>query len=371
MKLSYWEKKSWFTGIDFCIIGSGIVGLSCALQLKKMHPKSKILVLEKGILPQGASTKNAGFACFGSMSEILSDLKHHTEEEVFDLVKQRYKGLKLLRETLGDKNIDYQQNGGYEVCLNQDETLFETCKAQLENINQLLEPIFKVEVFETKLDDFNFQNTLSQQIVNKFEGQIDTGKMMQSLLQKAQSNGVMVLNAVEVLDFLTDFDYVRIRLVDFEFSTKQLFIATNAFSRQLLDVELQPARNQVIITKPIKNLHIKGTFHLQEGYFYFRNINNRILLGGGRHLDHKNEMTTALDTTDNIQNALEKILNEVILPESKIDIDQRWSGILGIGKQKKPIIKSVNNRVYCAVRLGGMGVAIGSEVGRELALFSK
>ena len=89
MKLSYWEKKSWFTNIDFCIVGSGIVGLSCALELKKMYPQSKVLVLERGILPQGASTKNAGFACFGSMSEILSDLKHHTEKEVFDLVKQR------------------------------------------------------------------------------------------------------------------------------------------------------------------------------------------------------------------------------------------------------------------------------------------
>ncbi len=115
MNLSYWEKNTWLSNVDFCIIGSGIVGLTCALQLKQKHPNAKVLVLEKGILPQGASTKNAGFACFGSVSELLSDLEKHTEEEVVSLVKQRIDGLNLLRTNLGDKAIDYQQNGGFEL----------------------------------------------------------------------------------------------------------------------------------------------------------------------------------------------------------------------------------------------------------------
>ncbi|MBQ0739724.1 FAD-dependent oxidoreductase, partial [Aquimarina celericrescens] len=56
-----------------------------------------------------------------------------------------------------------------------------------------------------------------------------------------------------------------------------------------------------------------------------------------------------------------------ILPDYNFEIDQRWSGILGVGQQKSPIIKPISNRVFCAVRLGGMGVAIGSSVGKELA----
>ena len=71
---SYWEYKNWITDIDFAIVGSGIVGLNCALALREKYPSASILVLEKGILPQGASTKNAGFACFGSLSELLDDL---------------------------------------------------------------------------------------------------------------------------------------------------------------------------------------------------------------------------------------------------------------------------------------------------------
>ena len=129
MNLSYWEIKSWLTNIDFTIVGSGIVGLNCALNLKERFPKANILVLEKGTLPQGASTKNAGFACFGSLSEILDDLKSHTEADVLELVKKRMIGLQLLRKTLGDKTMNYQQLGGYELFTKED-GLLEQCLSE-------------------------------------------------------------------------------------------------------------------------------------------------------------------------------------------------------------------------------------------------
>jgi glycine/D-amino acid oxidase-like deaminating enzyme len=90
-------------------------------------------------------------------------------------------------------------------------------------------------------------------------------------------------------------------------------------------------------------------------------------LGGGRNLDFEGEKTTLEQTTLKIQNALEELLQQVILPNQKIEIAQRWSGIMGVGAQKKPIIKQLEPHVYCGVRLGGMGVAIGAEVGQNLA----
>ena len=111
MNLSYWEIKSWLSNVDYTIVGSGIVGLNCALKLKEKYPKSRILVLEKGSLPQGASTKNAGFACFGSISEIIDDLKNHSESEIISLIKKRKQGLKYLRNLIGDKKLNYSQIG--------------------------------------------------------------------------------------------------------------------------------------------------------------------------------------------------------------------------------------------------------------------
>ncbi|OEK09670.1 FAD-dependent oxidoreductase [Flavivirga aquatica] len=367
MSLSYWEIKSWLSNIDYTIIGSGIVGLNCALQLKKQAPKANILVLEKGVLPQGASTKNAGFTCFGSLSEIIDDLKYHSEEEVLTLVQQRVKGLDLLRKTLGDKAINYKCLGGYELFGEKDDMFFNSCISQKQYINNMLKPLFNETVFSLRPNHFNFKTIKNQLVFNSFEGQIDTGKMMENLLLKVQSKGIKILNNVTVNEFFEDGNSVKIKTNDFEFSTSKLLIATNGFTSQLLNEKVKPARAQVIITKPIKNLHIKGTFHLDKGYYYFRNIDDRILLGGGRNLDFKTEETIILGETEMIQNKLEILLKTVILPDIPFQIEHKWSGIMGVGIQKKPIVKPISNHVFCGVRLGGMGIALGSLVGKSLA----
>lgn len=365
LNFSYWELKEWFTNVDFTVVGSGIVGLNCALQLKKNYPKAKILILEKGILPQGASTKNAGFACFGSLSELIDDLHTHTEEEVFNLVKKRWEGLQLLRTTLGDKNIDFQQNKGYELFLTVE--LYESCLHKKEAINKLLQPLFSSDVFTVDDNKFHFKKIHRNYITNQFEGQIDTGKMAAKLLEKVLSSGIKIINTIQVEKYIENNEQVAVETNQITFNTKKLFIATNGFANQLLNENVQPARAQVLITKPIENLHIKGTFHLDKGYYYFRNIDNRILFGGGRNLDFKGEETTDFGQTVLIQNKLEEILKTTILPNTKVEIEHRWSGIMGVGNQKKAIVKQLSNNVFCGVRLGGMGVAIGSLVGKELA----
>lgn len=367
MNLSYWELKNWFSNIDFTIVGSGIVGLHCALALRNKFPDSKILILEKGILPQGASTKNAGFACFGSISEILDDLKSHSEEEVIQLIQKRWNGLQLLRKNLGDSVIDFKPYGGYELFLKDDESIYNECLQKLPFINEILKPIFRNDLFVKEVDRFDFKNLQEYLIFNPYEAQIDTGKMMHALLQKANSNNIMILNQVEVAAFHEKRDNVEVAIGDFIFSTKKLLFATNGFASQLTNNQVKPARAQVLITEPISNLDIKGTFHLDRGYYYFRNIDNRILLGGGRNLDFEGETTTELGQTELIQNRLEELLKEVILPNSDFKIAHRWSGIMGLGSSKRPIVEQLSENVYCGVRLGGMGVAIGSLIGQELA----
>jgi glycine/D-amino acid oxidase-like deaminating enzyme len=366
MNLSYWEIKNWFTNIDYTIVGSGIVGLHAALRLRERFPASKILVLEKGVLPQGASTKNAGFACFGSISEILDDLKTNSEQAVFDLLQKRWQGLQLLRKNLGDAAIDYQAFGGYELFLKSDAIIYENCIKKLPLINELLQPLFHKNAFIKQENTFGFHNIYQNIIFNPFEAQIDTGNMMQALLKKAVANNILILNQQTVTDFHEIKAGVKVALNDFSFDTKKLLFATNGFASKLTNHAVKPARAQVLITEPIDNLQIKGTFHLDCGYYYFRNIDNRILLGGGRNLDFETETTTEFGQTTIIQKKLVQLLHEVILPNQKVEIDHRWSGIMGMGETKNPIVKQLSENVYCGVRLGGMGVAIGSLVGTEL-----
>lgn len=367
MQLSYWELKNWFTNVDYTVVGSGIVGLHAALRLRERFPDSKILVLEKGMLPHGASTKNAGFACFGSISEIIDDLKSHSEEEVFNLVQKRWKGLQLLRKRLGDERIDFKPFGGYELFLEEDESCYDECVNKLPFINDILKPLFRTDVFAKEIDRFGFNGIREHLVFNPFEAQIDTGNMMQALLKEAIYENILILNQQTVTSFLDKGNEVEVVLDNFSFMTKKILFATNGFANELINGEVKPARAQVLITEPIKKLDIKGTFHLDRGYYYFRNIGDRILLGGGRNLDFDAETTTEFAQTKIVQNKLEQLLKEVILPNQDFKIEHRWSGIMGIGNSKNPIVSQLSQNVYCGVRLGGMGVAIGSLIGTELA----
>jgi glycine/D-amino acid oxidase-like deaminating enzyme len=367
MQLSYWELKNWFTKVDYTVVGSGIVGLHAALRLREKYPESKILVLEKGMLPHGASTKNAGFACFGSISEIIDDLKSHSEEEVFQLVKKRWEGLRLLRKRLGDEAIDFKPYGGYELFLKEDESCYTECMSKLPFINEVLKPLFRSDVFVKETDGFGFSGIREHLVFNPFEAQIDTGNMMQELMKQAVSSNILILNQQTVTSFVDKGADVEVVLNDFSFRSKKVLFATNGFANGLTGSAVKPARAQVLITEPIENLDVKGTFHLDRGYYYFRNIGDRILLGGGRNLDFDAENTTEFAQTEIVQNKLEQLLKEVILPNQKYEIAHRWSGIMGIGDSKNPIVSQLSENVYCGVRLGGMGVAIGSLIGTELA----
>ncbi len=365
--LSFWERDSWFNHSDFCIIGAGIVGLSAAIRLRQLHPKASILVLERGILPDGASTKNAGFACFGSLTEIAADLKSHSVDEILALMRRRVSGLNLLRTLVSDEEMDYQNLGGYEVFKGEDEHAFTEAMAILPEMNKLLlsdfglEPVYSLQ--SKQIGHFGFKG-FHQMLFNRAEAQIDTGKMMKTLLQRARQQGIEVLMGVEVLDIQEQASKVSIRTPFAELEASQVLLTTNAFAAQLApELEVKPGRAQVLITQPIENLPFKGTFHYQEGYFYFRNVGNRVLLGGGRNLDFEGETTYSHELTPVIQHALEHLLNEHILPGKSAKIEHRWAGTLGLGGQKSPITKMLGARVACSVRMGGMGVALGSRAG--------
>ena len=370
-QLSYWERETYLKNIDLLVIGAGIVGYNCALEFKKNNPNASILLVERGFLPTGASSKNAGFACFGSATELMDDLTHIPENEAWNTVEMRWKGLQNLKSIIGTDNLDLQINGSWDLITQNEEKQAKLTIDKLEYLNSKTfditgeKNIYSIDKNVGTTFGFKGVNT---SFFNRLEGQIDTGKMIDSFHQLAIKNGIKCLFGIEVKKIESTEANVYIETSIGELKVAKVAICTNGFAKQFLPNEdVQPARAQVIITKPIENLNLKGTFHYQQGYYYFRNIHNRILLGGGRNLNFDGETTTEFEQTEQIQSALKNLLFNVIMPNSSIEIDYTWSGIMGVGKTKKPIIQKIAPNIAIGVRMGGMGVAIGSLVGKDVA----
>ncbi len=377
---SYWERSSFWQSADFVVIGAGIVGLTTALELRARLPSARIVVLERGTLPTGASTRNAGFACFGSATELLDDLANPhfaTPQAVWDLVEMRYAGLQRLRERIGDEAMDFSLCGNFELFGKQteDRESYAHCLDKLDGLNAEMQRITHIPDTFAPLPSSSAsgqglrKENIHAILLNRSEGQIHTGKMMRRLLRLVGAADIDIFYGVQVERIEEEPSGCILHFAQQPpMLARQVAVATNGFARQLLPqiADLRPARNQVLVTKPLANLPLAGCFHYHKGYVYFRNLpENRILLGGGRHLDIEGESTSEMGTTTQIQSFLEQFLSDFVA--APCEIDYAWSGILGIGSIKRPIIERVSPRICVGVRMGGMGVAIGSLVGEQLA----
>ncbi len=369
-ELSYWEKETFLKGIDAVVVGSGLVGLTAALRIKMQQPQWKVVVVERGGMPVGASTRNAGFACFGSMTELLDDHQIMSSDEVWYTVSRRWNGLQRLRQLTGDAPIDFYQHGGYEMFPENDMAIFDHCLEHIEEFNRIAGDITGhrevYKVADDQLPRFGFKS-VKHLLINQAEGQIHTGKLMQILLGMAAEKGIQILNGVHIEKIHdTGTGAILDTASGWPIHTRQVLVCSNGFARQLFpDIQVEPARNQVLITHPVPGLKVEGCFHYDRGYFYFRNIDGRILLGGGRNLDFETERTDQFEPNEKIRTALLDLLHRVIAPGQSVEVDTWWTGIMGLGPVKKPIIKRQSPHVTVAVRMSGMGVAIGSLVGQE------
>jgi glycine/D-amino acid oxidase-like deaminating enzyme len=372
MAISAWEQSTYFAPKDVVIIGCGFVGLWTALELINKYPKMQITILERGVIPSGASTRNAGFSCFGSVSELMYDIALMGEANMLETVKMRYDGLQKIQRTFDKKVIDYDQFGGYELFEKNGPYDIQQLDKDIAYLNKILAPVLKtpkkngkyVPIYSNeskKIKQLGFQ-AIEALAFSPLEGQLNSAKLVLALQQAVQSKGVHILFNTEVKKFKSHKKGVTIHTnLEAPLETKQLLICTNGFAKQLMPgLDVVPARGQVFITEPIPNLKFKGTYHFDEGFYYFRNVGNRLLLGGARNKDFKNEKTYSLDTSPIIQKTLEEFMMKRILPKGskKPKIELRWSGTMGMGKIKKPIIEEVQPNIFCAVRMSGMGVAI-------------
>ena len=374
MSASFWEQDA-MQDADCIVVGAGLIGLLTALEWRDAHPADTIMVLERGLLPNGASSRNAGFACFGSLTELLSDISMVGEEATAALVAQRWRGLARLRERVGDAAMEFENLGGYELLIKSQLPAL----AQMASVNRLLQPLFGADVFEldtTGLRSRSFGAQIHALVKNRFESQIHSGKLMRALAKLAINAGIEIHTGATVEAIDDAGDQVELRVLasappdraTLRFRAQRVAVCTNGMTASLLPaIGITPARGQIIVTEPIADLAWCGCHHVDEGFYYFRNIGNRVLLGGARNQDFEGERSTDLATTDLIQASLQTMLEQIILPGRRVRIEHRWAGLMGFTADKQPIVQKISPRVALGFGCNGMGVALGAEIAARTA----
>ena len=113
----------------------------------------------------------------------------------------------------------------------------------------------------------------------------------------------------------------------------------------------------MLVTSPIPDLKLDGTFHFDKGFYYARNIGERVLIGGARNIAFEEEETVSLEISSKIQNDLEMFLQNHILKGKKYTIVDRWARTMVFNKEKEPMVYDIGKHVHVIHCCNGMGVA--------------
>ncbi len=365
---SFWELSQ--TKFDIVIIGAGFLGSWTAYELSKTTNLS-IAVIERSSLSEGASTKNAGFACFGSATELLSEVQILGLKTAFEITNKRIAGINKLRTLLGDSLIQFDSCGGYEVFL---ENCTIPTEDTLNSLNMQFQRYCGVSPFtllhKNEIQNLGFSENVLSAISNPYEGSIHPVEALKTLQNLNKKRGVKYFFDSEFISFDSENSALILKrnFIEMILQTNKIVYCTNAFTR---NEEIAPGRGQVFVTNVINNLNLRGTFHYNEGFVYFRNIQtlegNRILLGGGRDIDFATEETTSFLKNENIISYLENFLLEILPPQKNFTIEKTWTGIMGFSKNKLPIVKQLSKNEFLGFSCNGMGIALTPIISEEIA----
>lgn len=357
---SFWE-LDYYANADIVIVGGGIVGINAAICIKECKPKSSVLVIDERWHGGGASVKNAGFICFGSPTEMLDDIEKFGEQYATEIFTKRYEGAIKLLERIEAQKMNYVNVGGLEVYNNKQHAI-----NKHDYLNTLINTGTGLKnYFKTGKQQISARFLADASIMEK-EASINPKLMMEALYAIAIELGVKflqtkVLNVNHLNNEVVTTHYGTIKYL-------QLGVSLNGFVTDVFpSYKVTPARNLVLITEKLQDINWNSVVHYNKGYVYFRRIGNRILIGGARDIDIETEYSNNILVNEKIENYLLSFLENYIVEGKKIRIEHKYVGILGFNDDCFPEAKKVYSNIWVATGLGGMGVALGTNMGEALA----
>jgi glycine/D-amino acid oxidase-like deaminating enzyme len=365
VSISYWLDESQILKstsskkYDYVVIGAGIAGLSTAYWLEKKSPNSKIAVIDKFSLAYGASGRNAGFVTCGSA------LHFNQLNEKFGLTKAQeiWKFSEINRELLLEeiiqdqtKSVDYKSTGSCTVI--PDGSYSERFELILKSMQQSNIAVDMIDAW-TLQKEYAVKSSAGA-IEYKYDGVIHPVKLLKQIQIKLKNTDFIF--GQEVFKIQSGDNEVLVATQKQVYQAAKTFVCLNGFVSQLLpefNEIIKPQRGQIIMTKAIPQM-IKGPCYLTQHLCYFRQLpTGEILIGGFRNHDAENENTAHDQTTEKIQSALENFVKTYFANTANIEINYRWSGIMGFSPDEQMVVGELPQRKNIHIMAGCSGHGMG------------
>ena len=353
---------------DVIIVGAGIAGLSAAYWLEQKDPKLKIVIIDQGSFGGGASGRNAGFMTCGSAEHFYKLSLQFGFAKATEIWKFSEANRELLKAHIfGDdfSSVDFFSAGSCTVAAtDSDWQRYHELALTMQSAG------IDVSLIDEKVlaENYGVRNFLGA-IQYAHDGVIHPIKLLNKIKSKLQQTK-FILNS-KVLSWTEDTTTCTVSLLDRTVSAGKLLFCLNGLAGNLvpeLKQLVKPQRGQIIVTEPLKKF-VQGPCYLTKHLCYFRQLpNGELLVGGFRNHDLEAENSDVDQISDKIQNALTEFTESYFKNISSVQINYRWSGIMGFTPDNQMVIGCLpsKEKSYAMAGCSGHGMGLSFHAAKVL-----
>jgi len=352
--------------VDVCIVGAGIAGLSCALELANQG--KKVAILEREAVAWGASGRNGGLVMAGwaqGLGELEKRIGLKKSQSLFELSAR---GVDIIRQNITDYSLqhcDVKEGQLQAARYPQSAKLLAKQRHMADNYQ------FELDFLETEqVRDICRTQRYFEGLYSSKSFHFHPLNYCLGLAQVLESKGVLIYEQTAVSGVQSNRSEQRVITESGTVQAEQVVFCGGGYSgaeNPLLKRSFLPIATYMLVTEPLGDLAtqlISKPFSITDdrrAADYYRLVEGDKLLWGSR-ITTKNQTNEA-----RLASLLREDLCSVYPELEAVKIDKSWSGLMGYAAHKMPIVQEFSQGQWICSSFGGHGLNTGTICGTLVA----
>lgn len=351
MTVSHWRRASTRADrleCDALVIGAGVCGVSAAIAFARAGLHT--LVIDRGPVAGGASSRNAGFLMRGAADHYADAIRLYGHGLAKTLWRWTEENLAGLRGEGCETLPSYRRIPSALLALNDGQA------RELREAEGLLRADgFNIGWAESSIGPFGPDSAFKAggvlgALVNPDDASVNPVELVELLAAKARASGATIFENREVFGVEGDDEGATVRSADLVIRARRVLICLNAYA-PLLIPELAgiitPRRGQMIALDGT-GLRLDASYYANHGSEYFRSsADGTVVVGGCRTYFADREVGFEDTTTSYVQSALETFAARALgidgAPAVRARLKARWAGTMGFSPDGLPLVGPVDD----------------------------